>query len=165
MPTPTAPECHSYPSSSDRTAHRWIVSPCTERKCTCTLLTRSAPTMPKSLLSPPASRPTRSETKSVPPFTALIFWPLSDVTGFDQHSSHSCLSTRNGEDTAASTLSGLSTPVSSFSTAVFSIQPSLYREAALKSVLPLREAISASSPYAYISWSTDGAELCGKPIS
>eukprot|EP00964_Phaeocystis_antarctica_P083941 scaffold52861_cov74-Phaeocystis_antarctica.AAC.2 len=56
-------------------------------------------------------------------------------------------------------------PVSSFSTAVASIQPSWYREAALKSVLPCLEPISASSPYAFMASEPDGAELCGKPRS
>eukprot|EP00964_Phaeocystis_antarctica_P085421 scaffold53950_cov58-Phaeocystis_antarctica.AAC.2 len=139
VPWPDGAERHSYSSSSVRTAHRWIVPPVppsAERKCTCTLLTRSAPTMPKSLLSPPASRPTRNDAISVPPFMPGLFWSLVEVTGFDQHSAHSCLSTRNGEDTISSTLRGLRTPVSSFSTAAASIQPSRYREAALKSCLP-----------------------------
>eukprot|EP00964_Phaeocystis_antarctica_P110381 scaffold74747_cov60-Phaeocystis_antarctica.AAC.1 len=73
---------------------------------------------------------------SVPPFAASRFWLLVEVTGFDQHSAHSCLSMRNGEDTACSTLRGLRMPLSSFSTAAASIQPSRYREAALKSCLP-----------------------------
>eukprot|EP00964_Phaeocystis_antarctica_P034364 scaffold19538_cov66-Phaeocystis_antarctica.AAC.2 len=103
---------------------------------------------------------------------------------FDQHSAHSCLSTRNGEvtvDPVASTLRGLRMPLSS-STAAASIQPSRYREGALKSVLPMRLSLShsaselckpiiASSAYAYMACkpfgevASDGAELCGKPIS